>query len=237
VTRSESIAQLAAAMAKAQPAIAPAIKDAANPFFKSKYADLGEVWRVVQAAFAPHGLSVLQVPETAEDGSVTLTTMVLHESGEWIAGTMPVRVVKDDPQGVGSGITYARRYALSAMCGVVAEDDDGEAAMGRGNGNGHQQAAPTPVGEKTIGKPGYDKLVHRVADVAEATGHDRKQIWNTVREMAAQFGRAQVADMTVSEAAQVEAFLSGIEPAEEPDIFGGEDAGTAARLQPTTGGE
>ena len=109
--------------------------------------------------------------------------------------------------------------------------------MGRGNGNGHQQAAPTPVGEKTIGKPGYDKLVHRVADVAEATGHDRKQIWNTVREMAAQFGRAQVADMTVSEAAQVEAFLSGIEPAEEPDIFGGEDAGSAARLQPTTGGE
>ena len=68
MTRSESIAQLAAAMAKAQPAIEPAIKDAANPFFKSKYADLGEVWRVIQAAFAPHGLSVLQVPETADDG-------------------------------------------------------------------------------------------------------------------------------------------------------------------------
>ena len=236
MTRSESIAQLAAAMAKAQPAIEPAIKDAANPFFKSKYADLAEVWRVIQAAFAPHGLSVLQVPETADDGSVTLTTMVLHDSGEWIAGTMPVRVTKDDPQGVGSGITYARRYALSAMCGVVTEDDDGEAAMGRGNGNGHQQAAvPAPVQEQTIGKPGYDKLVHRVADVADATGHDRKQIWSTVREMAAQFGRAQVADMTVSEGKQVEDYLAGIEPANEPDIFdGGADA---ARLPIQQGGE
>ena len=103
--------------------------------------------------------------------------------------------------------------------------------MGRGNGNGHQQAAvPAPVQEQTIGKPGYDKLVHRVAAVADATGHDRKQIWSTVREMAAQFGRAQVADMTVSEAAQVEDYLAGIEPANEPDIFDAEPVGTAARL-------
>ena len=236
MTRSDQIAQLAAAMAKAQPAIAPAIKDAANPFFKSKYADLGEVWRVIQAAFAPHGLSVLQVPETAEDGSVTLTTMVLHESGEWIAGTMPVRVVKDDPQGVGSGITYARRYALSAMCGVVAEDDDGEAAMGRGNGNGHQQAAP-PTREKTIGNDGSAKLATLCAQVAEATGYERRSLLATVKEMAVKFGHEKVADMTIAEGKQVEEYLKTIEPASEPDIFGGEDAGTAARLQPTTGGE
>lgn len=227
MTRSESIAQLAAAMAKAQPAIEPAIKDAANPFFKSKYADLAEVWRVIQAAFAPHGLSVLQVPETADDGSVTLTTMVLHDSGEWIAGTMPVRVTKDDPQGVGSGITYARRYALSAMCGVVTEDDDGEAAMGRGNDNAHQE-------ERTIGKDGYDRLVYFVASIAEATGHDRKQIWATVREMAKQFGRAKVGDMTLAESKQVEDYLASIEPVTEPDIFGGD--ANATRL-PTAGGE
>lgn len=227
MTRSESIAQLAAAMAKAQPAIEPAIKDAANPFFKSKYADLAEVWRVIQAAFAPHGLSVLQVPETADDGSVTLTTMVLHDSGEWIAGTMPVRVTKDDPQGVGSGITYARRYALSAMCGVVTEDDDGEAAMGRGNDNAHQE-------ERTIGKDGYDRLVYFVASIAEATGHDRKQIWATVREMAKQFGRAKVGDMTLAESKQVEDYLASIEPVTDPDIFGGD--ANATRL-PTAGGE
>jgi len=227
MTRSDSIAQLAAALNKAQAAMEPAIKDAANPFFKSKYADLGEVWRVVQAAFMPHGLSVVQVPETAEDGSVVLTTMVIHESGEWIAGTMPVRVTKDDPQGVGSGITYARRYALSAMCGVVTEDDDGEAAMGRGNDNAHQE-------ERTIGKDGYDRLVYFVASIAEATGHDRKQIWATVREMAKQFGRAKVGDMTLAESKQVEDYLASIEPVTDPDIFGGD--ANATRL-PTAGGE
>lgn len=224
MTRSDSIAQLAAAMAKAQPAIAPAIKDAANPFFKSKYADLGEVWRVVQAAFAPHGLSVLQVPETAEDGSVTLTTMVLHESGEWIAGTMPVRVVKDDPQGVGSGITYARRYALSAMCGVVAEDDDGEAAMGRGAHNAAQeQQSRQQRGEPTIGISGRDRLAARVDEVAQASGYDRKDLLGIVRSMAQEFGRKKVEDLTVAEARQVEEYLNTIEPAQDaPDIFGGD---------------
>ena len=221
MTRSDSIAQLAAALNKAQAAMEPAIKDAANPFFKSKYADLGEVWRVVQAAFMPHGLSVVQVPETAEDGSVVLTTMVIHESGEWIAGTMPVRVTKDDPQGIGSGITYARRYALSAMCGVVTEDDDGEAAMGRGNGNGHQQIAAPPAQEQTIGQHGYDKLVHRVAEIAQTTGHDRKQIWSIVREMATQFGRDRVANMTPDEAHAVEEYLNSIEPKDAGDIFSG----------------
>ena len=149
--QSESIATLAAAFAKAQAAMEGAKKDAVNPFFKSKYADLGEVWRVVKEAFAPHGLSVIQLPETSPtDGTVTLTTTLLHESGEWLSGTMPVRVAKDDPQGVGSGITYARRYALAGLCGVVAEpDDDGEGAQGRGNANGHRApepaTAPTPA--------------------------------------------------------------------------------------------
>lgn len=143
--QSESIATLAAAFAKAQAAMEGAKKDAVNPFFKSKYADLGEVWRVVKEAFAPHGLSVIQLPETGDDGTVTLTTTLLHESGEWLSGTMPVRVAKDDPQGVGSGLTYARRYALAALCGVVADaDDDGEVAMDR-NGAKPQAPAPTPA--------------------------------------------------------------------------------------------
>ncbi len=145
--QSDSIATLAAAFAKAQAAMEGAKKDAVNPFFKSKYADLGEVWRVVKEAFAPHGLSVIQLPETSPtDGAVTLTTTLLHESGEWLSGTMPVRVQKDDPQGVGSGLTYARRYALAGLCGVVAEpDDDGEAAMNRGATNGHNAPAPVPA--------------------------------------------------------------------------------------------
>lgn len=235
MTRSDSIAQLAAALAKAQPAIAPAIKDANNPYFKSKYADLGEVWRVVQAAFAPQGLSVIQIPEAAENGAVTLTTIIMHETGEWIAGTMPVRVQKDDPQGVGSGITYARRYALSAMCGVVAEDDDGEAAMGRSNGNGHHQPQTAKQQEPTIGQPGFDKLVALTAKVAEATGRDRKQLWGEVLQVAREAGNEKVRALTVTQAAQVEAWLKAQEPAEAPDIFdGGADA---ARLPIPQGGE
>jgi len=141
--RSESIVELAAAFAKAQATIEAAKKDALNPAFKSNYADLGEVWRVVRAAFAPVGLSVIQMPETGPEGTMTLTTTLLHKSGEWLAGTMRVRLAKDDPQGVGSGLTYARRYALAGLCGVVAEaDDDGEAAMGRGAGHAKAQAAP-----------------------------------------------------------------------------------------------
>ena len=144
--KSESIDKLSAAFVKAQAGIEAAHKDAINPFFKSKYADLGEVWRVVKDAFAPQGLSVMQLPETCPTtGAVTLTTVLLHESGEWLSGTMPVRVVKDDPQGVGSGLTYARRYALAGLCGVVADtDDDGEAAMARGTANGHRAPEQTP---------------------------------------------------------------------------------------------
>jgi hypothetical protein len=166
--QSESIATLAAAFVKAQAAMEGAKKEATNPFFKSKYADLGEVWRVVKEAFAPHGLSVIQLPETCPTtGTVTLTTTLLHESGEWLSGTMPVRVAKDDPQGVGSGITYARRYALAALCGVVADaDDDGEAGMGRGNGGGKPGPMPDPepvhAPSKTAGQLAIEQEQRRI---------------------------------------------------------------------------
>jgi hypothetical protein len=98
---------------------------------------------------------------------VTLTTTLLHESGEWLSGTMPVRVAKDDPQGVGSGITYARRYALAALCGVVADaDDDGEAGMGRGNGGGKPGPMPDPepvhAPSKTAGQLAIEQEQRRI---------------------------------------------------------------------------
>jgi hypothetical protein len=209
MTQSESIAQLAPAFVAAQAAIEAAKKDAENPFFKSNYADLAEVWRVVKAAFAPQGLSILQFPEAAEDGSVTLTTTILHESGEWMAGTMPVRVAKDDPQGVGSGLTYARRYALAAMCGVVAdEDDDGEAAMGRGVQPGKTQrvkAAPreAPPQDKpgTIGEAGRKQLVALCVD-AEREGGDKAMLTQLVLDYASAAGK-KIAELTIEEGAEV----------------------------------
>ncbi len=122
--KSETIAELAKALAKAQAAIQPAPKDTSNPFFKSKYADLPAVWRACREPLAANGLSVVQMPADSTEGRIALTTMLLHSSGEYITSTVSTKIAKDDPQGVGSALTYLRRYALAAMVGIVADDDD-----------------------------------------------------------------------------------------------------------------
>ena len=128
-TQSPTLTALATALAKAQGAIAPAHKDAMNPHFRSHYASLASIVEAVRPALAANGLSVVQTPLAAPAGSIALETRLLHASGEWIAGTASIRIVKDDPQGAGSGLTYLRRYALAAMIGVMTtEDDDANAA-------------------------------------------------------------------------------------------------------------
>ena len=126
--RSESIAALAAALAKAQSTIQGAIKDTANPFFKSKYADLASVKDAVQIPLSSNGLSYVQVVHNPENG-VGVETILMHGSGEWLSGGVVfVPVSKADAQGYGSALTYARRYSLSAITGVAPEDDDGLSA-------------------------------------------------------------------------------------------------------------
>lgn len=146
--RSETIKELAIALAKAQAQIAPASKSAENPHFRSRYADLPAVWDACRKPLTDHGLSVVQMPvDAGEPGRVALMTMLLHTSGEFISSTVSTRLQKDDAQGIGSALTYLRRYALSAMVGVVAdEDDDGNAASRPMNGNGaaYQKAPSRP---------------------------------------------------------------------------------------------
>lgn len=156
MTHSEPINELAAALAKAQALIQGAVKDSTNPHFKSRYADLASVWDACRKPLTDHGLSVAQTTGTAEDGRVRVTTLLLHASGQWIADDLLMKPVKDDPQGVGSCITYARRYALAAMVGVAPEDDDGNAA----SGTGQQKAAVTPPA-------GYEDWVIEMEAVAE----------------------------------------------------------------------
>jgi hypothetical protein len=127
MNKSDTIQALAQALAKAQPEIKAALKDSTNPHFKSKYADLSSVIDAVKAPLLKHGISFLQGVEDAE-GGVAVETMLLHTSGEWISSTMRIPATKQDAQGYGSAITYGRRYGLQAMCGVPAEDDDGNAA-------------------------------------------------------------------------------------------------------------
>ena len=129
MNKSESIKELATALAKAQGQIKGAVKDSANPFFKSKYADLASVVEAIRNAFAANGLSYIQSVEPSDKDEVRVETTILHSSGEWIGcGVLALPVSKVDAQGYGSALTYARRYSLSAATGVAPEDDDGNAA-------------------------------------------------------------------------------------------------------------
>ena len=129
VQQSESIGSLAMALVAAQGEFPAVSKDADNQFFKSKYADLPAIVAVVQPILAKHGLAICQLPGMDDLGD-NLTTRLLHSSGEWIQATMRLHLGdKVTPQAQGSALTYARRYALSAILGIVTdEDDDGQAA-------------------------------------------------------------------------------------------------------------
>lgn len=129
--QSESIKALATALCAAQKEMGGAVKDAANPFFKSKYADLTSVVKAIKEPFANHGLSYTQFP-CAGERAVGVITRLMHSSGEWLEHEYMLPMVKADPQSAGSAITYARRYALQAMAGIPTADDDAESAMLRG---------------------------------------------------------------------------------------------------------
>ena len=130
--QSESITDLATALCLAQAEMGGAVKDSNNPFFKSSYADLTSVIKVIKQPFANHGLSFVQLPITSEGGrGVGVVTMLMHSSGQWIQSEYLLPMDKVTPQGAGSAITYARRYALQSLCGIPAVDDDSEMAMHR----------------------------------------------------------------------------------------------------------
>jgi hypothetical protein len=114
------LVRLAAALAKAQAEITGAVKDAANPFFKSKYADLESVWSACRKPLTDNGLAVVQTSRYTPDGLMLVTTLI-HSSGEWISGEMPALMKEHSPQAQGSGITYARRYALAAIVWCVSD--------------------------------------------------------------------------------------------------------------------
>ena len=141
---------LFAALAKAQGQMKVALKDSANPFFKSKYADLTSVWEACREALSVNGLSVVQFP--VNDGElVGIKTILGHSSGTFLESVVYSKPTKPGPQELGSVLTYLRRYALAAAVGVTADDDDGNAGNGRAEGKAPPQAAAsaTPAAGKT----------------------------------------------------------------------------------------
>ena len=149
---SESIGELVVALAKAQANYKPLLKDSLNPFFKSKYSDLSSTIEATREALGAQGLAVIQTTQVTE-GRTELVTTIAHSSGQWIAGVYPINPTKTDPQGYGSAMTYARRYAYSAITGIASEDDDGESATRRDKKEPHQTVGNAPSSPKQAAPP------------------------------------------------------------------------------------
>ena len=125
--------KVSAALVKAQKAFGPALKSSTNPHFKSRYADLSACVEAVIDALNDNGIALIQRNIECESG-VCVETVFVHESGESLSsGPLHVPAAKQDPQGYGSALTYARRYSLMAACGIAPEDDDGNAATSAKN--------------------------------------------------------------------------------------------------------
>lgn len=143
----ESLAALAKALAKAQAELKNPPKDKTNPHFRSKYADLATVRDWVLPVLNRHGLSVVQLP-CEWCGRPALLTLLMHESGEYFGAYLPLLLTKQDPQGLGSALTYARRYALQALAGVAADEDvDGEPPNSGGSSHSNGEGDTTPAEE------------------------------------------------------------------------------------------
>jgi hypothetical protein len=134
VQTSEQFDAIAAALAKAQGVMDAASKDAANPHFKARFASLASVREAIRKPLSENGIAYIQTLRT-NDGAVEVDTRLIHSSGQFIGDTLRVPLAQATPQGVGSASSYGRRYALMAIVGLAAEDDDAEAAHGR-TGNG-----------------------------------------------------------------------------------------------------
>lgn len=185
----ERMKEIYTALVKAQSQIKHAVKDSTNPHYRSKYADLESVWDAVRDALHKNGLAVLQLTDIDASGAPVLLTRVIHTSGEHIEGRYPL-VCKDmtDAQKLGSSTSYARRYALSAMLGVIQSDDDGNAAAG--HTQPAQPAKPASPIQQNIAKvasPTSELLAthHKtIADLEAAVG-GKQATWTQTQKVKA----------------------------------------------------
>lgn len=166
MNKSDQINELAKALCAFQSEIKGAVANSTNPFFNSKYADIASVLTAVRAPLAKVGLSVVQLTKDSVNGPI-IETVLLHASGQWISGELLIKPTKNDAQGQGAGITYARRYSLTALLGVPEIDDDGNTAA-------------------NLPKVGHseEKLKQRTGTISDAQGKrlfamTRKNNWST----------------------------------------------------------
>ena len=166
--KSETLTEFSKAFAKTQQEMKQPLKDANNPFFKSKYVPLENVVEAITESASKNGLSFTQFPSSDEDGNVTVGTLVMHSSGEWIEyDPIKMKPVKNDPQSIGSAITYAKRYALSAIFGITSDqDDDGNEATQT------KKQQPKKVNEPVISVEKANYYLKEIATISAEKGKE-----------------------------------------------------------------
>ena len=182
MNKSESITKLAEALSAFQGEVTNPANTADNPFFKSKYAPLNDILKLVRPLLKKQGLSIIQVP--GGDGeNVTMTTVLLHKSGEFIETeplTLPSTPVKGKytAQGAGSAITYGRRYSLSAVLGISSEDDDDGNAETKNGKPEPKKKAPqkkSPETNSNMSTEAQQKAIHAIAG---SKGYSKDEVTN-----------------------------------------------------------
>lgn len=192
---SEQINELAAALAKAQAEIKNATLNKTNPHFKSRYADLAAVRDAVTAPLAKQGLALIQATtmDDSGQGPLFVVTRLIHGSGQWLESIYPIIADTNKPQAMGSALTYARRYSISALCNIASEDDDdGESAQEHGRKDPDMRnmtGDPQAKGYKSNGNtPGAVKAQNTNAaytvltqEIRAATSLDALKEWKKLR--------------------------------------------------------
>lgn len=215
ITHSEEFAKIAEAFIEAQKNFGEVVKDKTADVkmktggqYSYTYADLGKALDAVLPALHEQGIGVLQGPGNSDDNAITVETLLLHKSGEWMRNQLTMRPTSTDPQGAGSAITYVRRYSLMAMCGLAAEDDDGAAASkkdkpsGRGRGAAAQPPAPS----------GNNALLTRAVELGVIPDDDRLKFKAWAREKVPGCANLQdTAPLTPLHTAAIEKMLTDIE--------------------------
>ena len=177
---SPSLSHFAPSMVQVQMKLRPVIKRSENPHFKSTFANLAAILEEALPILGDHGFALMQFPTTDDRGNLALMSMLIHESGQYVAATMPLMVVKQDPQGEGSAISYGRRYAACAILGIRTADDDGNEASGRPERPARQERQQEQSKEQKLGWADADscKAAH------DAVAAQIKSLFSTIPEDA-----------------------------------------------------
>lgn len=178
---SGNISKLATALAVAQGQMTGAMKDGNNPHFGKTYATLNSVVEAIRKPFSDNGLSYVQLPYNSPN-RIGVKTILLHNSGEWISSTMEMPILKVDPQGFGSALTYCRRYTLMAISGIAPDDDDGNEAS-------DMNRAPKKVQQAQDVRPRDDKAAEQAAweaakGIAQKSAEPEKEPQPTADDLA-----------------------------------------------------